>query len=234
MFSALSFNFILGELEDFVLSLLDESLLVVSSLLFLSAFLGTDLGFLLSCSAALGSFDPAETPFLLLLSLVLAVLALSLDFLLTIPLCLFLLLTALSLVPVEFFKILVFLGGVEALKLFVDLFGIKLLLKADINNLVVIEDLCVVLARNFLIVLHNVPLFLVQFDDFLVGGQFLWLSCGARFFPSVVLSDSAASAASVSASTTTSTELAAASTEFTTATIVASKAGFFAVKFIGR
>jgi len=99
MLSSLSFDFHLGDLKDFVSSLFDESLFVISSLLFLSAFFGADLGFFLSCSAALGGLDSAETFFLLLLFLVLAVLALSLNFLLTFPFCLFFLLTALSLVP---------------------------------------------------------------------------------------------------------------------------------------
>jgi len=92
--------------------------------------------------------------------------------------------------------------------------------------LIIIQDLSVVLAGNFLVVLYNVPLFFVQFDEFFVRSKLLGLSGGARFLPGVVLPESTASAASISSATTASTELA-------TATVVASKAGLFAVKFIG-
>lgn len=164
----LSFDFIFGDFKDFVLGLFDEPLLVVAALSLLSAFLGADFGFLFSGGAALGGFDPALTPFLLLLSLVLAVLALPLDFPLTVLLGLLFLLAALSLMPVELLKVLVLFGGVESFQVGVDLLGDELLLEADVHDLVVVEDLRVARARYLLIVLHDVPLFFVKFDQLFI------------------------------------------------------------------
>lgn len=161
-------NFIFDQFHDLLLSFIDQPLLVLTALSLLSTPLAAELLFLFSGLTTLIGFISTLASQLFLLTLMLAVLALTLHFFYTITLCFFFLLACLGLVPVELFQVLVLLGRVIALKERIDFLGVEVLLEADVNDLVVGQNLGMVFVRQILIVLHDIPLFFVELNYFFI------------------------------------------------------------------
>jgi hypothetical protein len=70
--------------------------------------------------------------------------------------------------PIELLEIFVLLGGVEAFQVSINLLGDEVLLKTDIDYLIIIKNFGMALAGYFLVMTHDVPLLFVKFDDFFV------------------------------------------------------------------
>lgn len=155
---------------DNLYSLFDEMLFVLSSLGFACTLALTNLLLFLALSSSLGGFDASLALLLLLLLLMLSVLALAVHLLFAVTSSLLLLLASLGLVPVELFEVGVLLGCIEALKVGVNLLWNEVLRDTDVHNLVVVQDLAVNFTCKLLVVLHDIPLLVVEFNELFIRG----------------------------------------------------------------